>query len=70
MRHALAPLIQGVTRQRVNLSNLKKLPIPTPSIEKQEELVSILRNAQKAYDIVQAKQLKMNVLLQRLISSY
>lgn len=70
MRHALAPLIQGVTRQRVNLSNLKKLPIPTPSMEKQEELVSILRNAQKTYELVQAKQLKMNVLLQRLISNY
>lgn len=70
MRHSLVPFIQGVTRQRVNLSNLKKLSIPLPSLEKQEELVVIMRSVKEASDLVQEKQLKMNFLLQKLISSY
>jgi type I restriction enzyme, S subunit len=39
IRHSIDPYIQGITRQRINVSNLKKINIPVPPIAVQKAYV-------------------------------
>jgi type I restriction enzyme S subunit len=70
MKMGLAPFIQGVTRQRVNLSNLKKLQIPVPSLEKQAEFVEVLTKTLESEVSIDIQNKKLKKLLQNIITSY
>ncbi|HHR9070911.1 TPA: restriction endonuclease subunit S, partial [Salmonella enterica subsp. enterica serovar Birkenhead] len=70
MKYFLAPFIQGVTRQRINLSNLKKLPIPLPDLDRQGEYVSLLKDIKEVSSLIHRKQLKIDELMQKIISVY
>ncbi|ENM8346623.1 TPA: restriction endonuclease subunit S [Vibrio cholerae] len=70
MRSGLAPFIQGVTRQRINLSNLKKLQIPVPTLEKQTEFVQVLTRTIETEASLDIQKNKLKKLLQKVITSY
>lgn len=42
--HALINMVHGATRPRVNLTQLKSIEIPLPTLEEQEEIVHTIKN--------------------------
>jgi type I restriction enzyme S subunit len=61
-RRAVRGLAQGVTRDRVNLQNLKAVPLPFPEIEEQKAILERMAALQAAITYEKKERAKLSIL--------
>lgn len=61
-RREKTKLIQGVTRQRINVGNLKKLKVAVPDVREQRKIVGLFDNASSSIETLRQEMSKYRKL--------